>query len=142
MVWNTLPGKTFTSCFRKCRISEEAAASAIADNHDLLDLEEDDEDAVKTSETDLQFLKTNFERQVDGYLTIDDYINNDRKLCTNLSTISNKDIICKVFNHPVEVSSDEEDDDAGVVEIRKPLMEEVKSVVEMLEKFSLYSDFG
>ena len=87
-------------------------------------------------------MKTNFERQVDGYLTIDDYINNDRKLCTNLSTISNKDIICEVFNHPVEVSSDEEDDDAGVVEIRKPLMEEVKSVVEMLEKFSLYSDFG
>ena len=87
-------------------------------------------------------MKTNFERQVDGYLTIDDYINNDRKLCTNLSTISNKDIICEVFNHPVEVSSDEEDDGAGVVEIRKPLMEEVKSVVEMLEKFSLYSDFG
>ena len=29
-----------------------------------------------------------------------------------------------------------------VVEMRKPLMEEVKSAIEMLEKFSPYSDFG
>ena len=26
--------------------------------------------------------------------------------------------------------------------MRKPLMEEVKSAIEMLEKFSMYSDFG
>ena len=56
---------------------------------------------------------------------------------------SDKDIIREVFNHPVEESSDmKDDDDAGVVEMRKPLMGEVKSAIEMLEKFSLYSDFG
>ena len=30
--WNTLPDKTFTNCFRKCRISEGAATSDIADD--------------------------------------------------------------------------------------------------------------
>ena len=30
--WNKLPDKIFTNCFRKCGISEETAASAIADD--------------------------------------------------------------------------------------------------------------
>ena len=47
--WNTLPDKIFTNCFRKCGISEEAAASAIADDGNPF---EDDEDAIKTLETD------------------------------------------------------------------------------------------
>ena len=98
-------------------------------------------------ETDLQFLKTNSKSQVDGDLTVNDYIDFDRELCTNQSTFSDKDIIREVLNHPVEESSDEEDDDDDdddddVVEMRKPLMEEVKSAIEMLEKFSPYSDFG
>ena len=92
-------------------------------------------------EIDLQSLKNNFESQ-DGDLTVDDYIDFDRHLCTNQSTISDKDIIREVLNHPVEESSDEEDDDAGVIEMRKSLIEEVKSAIEILEKFSLYSDFG
>ena len=67
--WNTPPDKNFN----KCRITEEAAASAIADDENpFAGLEEYDEDAIKTLETDLQFLKTNFESQVDGDLTIDD----------------------------------------------------------------------
>ena len=89
-------------------------------------------------ETDLQFLKTNFESQVDGDLTVDDY----PELCTNQSTISDKDIIRDVLNHPVKQSSDKEDDAAEVVEMRKPFMGKVKNALEMLEKFSLYSDFG
>ena len=118
--WNILPNKTFTNCFHKSGISEEAAASAIADNDNpFAGLEEDDEDIIKTLATDLQFLKTNFESQVDGDLTTDDYIDFDRELCTNQSTISDYDIIRKILNHPVEESSDKEDDDAGVVEMRK-----------------------
>ena len=81
---------------------------------------------------------------VDGDLTIDDYIVFDWELCTNQSTIFDKDIIPEVLDHPMEQSSNkkDDDDDAGVVEMRKPLMEKVKSAIGMLEKFSLYSDFG
>ena len=94
-------------------------------------------------ETDLQLLKTNFKSQVDEELKIDDYIDFDQQLWTNQSTIFDKDIICKVLNHLVEESSDEGDDgDAGVAEMTKWLTEEVKSAIGMLEKFSLYSDFG
>ena len=60
-------------------------------------------------------MKTNFESQVDGDLTIDDNID------FNQSTISDKDIIRGVLNHPVKESSDkEDDDDPGVVEMKKP----------------------
>ena len=48
---------------------------------------------IKTLETDLQLLKTNFESQVDGDLTIDDYIDFDQELCANQSTISEKNMI-------------------------------------------------
>ena len=110
----------------------------------LVVLEKDDEDVTEALEIDLQFLKTNFKSEVDGDLTTDDCIDFDQELCTNQSTISEKDIICKVLNDPVEENSGEEDDDddASVVEMRKLSMEEVKSAIEMLEKFSLYSDLG
>ena len=79
---------------------------------------------------------------VDGDLTIGDYIDFDWELCTNQSTISDKDIIPEVLDHPMEQSSNKkDDDDAGVVEMRKPLMEKVKSAIGMLEN-NLYSDFG
>ena len=104
-------------------------------------LEENNEDAIKTLEIDLQFSKTNFESNVDGDSTIDYYIDFHQELCTNQKTIFDKDIICKVLNHPIQESPEEEedddDDDDGVAEMRKPLME-----VEMLEKFILYSDFS
>ena len=91
--------------------------------------------AIKTLKTDLQFLKTNFESQVDRDLTTDDYIDFDQELWTNQSTISDKGIIHEVRNHPVEESSPEEDDDdddeTDDVEMRKLLMEKVKSAIEM-----------
>ena len=44
----TLPDKTFANCFRKCGVSEEAAASAIVDGgNPFTGLEEDEEDVVK-----------------------------------------------------------------------------------------------
>ena len=96
--------------------------------------------AIKTLKTDLQFLKTNFESQVDRDLTTDDYIDFDQELCPNQSTISDKDIIHEVRNHPVEESSPEEDDDddddddddeTDDVEMKKLLMEKVRSAIEM-----------
>ena len=61
---------------------------------------------------------------------------------TNESTISDKNTIREVLNHPEESSDEEDDDDGGAVEMRKLLMEGVKSAIEVLEKFRLYSDFG
>ena len=88
--WNTLPDKTFTNCFHKFGILEEAAASANSDDDSpFAGLEEGDEDAIKILEIDLQFLKTNFDSQVDEDLTIDHF---DRGFCTNQSTSFGKGI--------------------------------------------------
>ena len=51
---------------------EDMASATADDNNPFAGLEEDNEDAIQTLETDLQFLKTNSETQVDGDLTIDD----------------------------------------------------------------------
>lgn len=49
-------------------------ASAIPDDgNPFAGLEKDNEDVMKTLETDLQFLKSKFESQVDGDLKICDY---------------------------------------------------------------------
>ena len=49
-------------------------ASAIPDDDNpFAGLEKDNEDLMKTLETDLQFLKSKFESQVDGDLKICDY---------------------------------------------------------------------
>ena len=49
-------------------------ASAIpGDDNPFAGLEKDNEDVMKTLETDLQFLKSKFESQVDGDLKICDY---------------------------------------------------------------------
>lgn len=49
-------------------------ASAIPDDDNpFAGLEKDNEDVMKTLETDLQFLKSKFESQVDGDLKICDY---------------------------------------------------------------------
>ena len=43
------------------------------DDNPFAGLEKDNEDVMKTLETDLQFLKSKFESQVDGDLKICDY---------------------------------------------------------------------
>lgn len=49
-------------------------ASAIPDDDNpFAGLEKDNEDVMKTLETDLQFLKSKFESQVDGDVKICDY---------------------------------------------------------------------
>lgn len=49
-------------------------ASAIPDDDNpFAGLEKDNEDVMKTLETDVQFLKSKFESQVDGDLKICDY---------------------------------------------------------------------
>ena len=74
-----LPDKTFANCFRKCGVSEEAAASVIADGgNPFAGLEEDEEDLVKNLATNLDSFRMNYSDQVDTYLVIDEYIDFDR----------------------------------------------------------------
>ena len=74
-----LPDKTFANCFRKCGVSEEAAASAIVDRgNPFTGLEEDEEDVVKNLATNLDSFRMNYSDQVETYLAIDEYIDFDR----------------------------------------------------------------
>ena len=142
--WMTFPDETFTNVFRKCKVSEEVAASAIADDDNpFARLEEYEEDAVNTLATDLNFLTTNCSDKVDTDLSIDEYIDFDRELSTNQSILTDKDIIHEVLGNSTDVSSDEDDMKGIEVEfIRKPLIEEATRAMEMLNEFSLYSEFG
>ena len=84
------------------------------------ELKEDQEDAVKTLVTDLNFLRTNFCEQVDIDLVIDEQIDFDHELSTNQSILIDKDIIHKVLRNSVDGSSDEDGMELSEVEsIRK-----------------------
>ena len=110
--WMTLPDKTFTI-------------------------------TVKTLATDLNFLRTKYSDQVDTNFAIDEYIDFDHELSTNHIVLTDKNIIHKVLRNFADVSSDEDDMDVSEVEsITKPLIEEVKRAIEILEEFSFYSEFG
>ena len=117
---------------------EVAAASAIADKD-----KEDKEDAVKTLTTDLNFLRANYSEQVDTNFAIDEYIESDRELSSNQSILTDKDIIQEVLSNSADANSDKDDMEVSEVEsVRKLLIKEVRRVIEMLEKFSVYSEFG
>ena len=61
----------------------------------------------------------------------------------NQSILISKDIIHKVLRNSADVNSDEYDMEVSEAEsVRKPLIEEVIRVTEMLEEFSLYLEFG
>ena len=106
-IWMTLADKTFTNCFRKCGVSKQAAASAIADGgNPYVGLEEDKENVVKTLAIDLNFLRTNCSDQVDTDLATDEYIDFDRELLTKQSILIDKDIIHEVVGNSADVTSD------------------------------------
>lgn len=106
-IWMTLADKTFTNCFRKCGVSKQAAASAIADGgNPYVGLEEDKENEVKTLAIDLNFLRTNCSDQVDTDLATDEYIDFDRELLPKQSILIDKDIIHEVVGNSAGVTSD------------------------------------
>ena len=64
-------------------------------------------------------------------------------MLANQSILISKDIIHKVLGNSADVNSDEYDMEVSEAEsVRKPLIEEVIRVTEMLEEFSLYLEFG
>ena len=61
----------------------------------------------------------------------------------NQSILIGKDIIHEVLGNSTDVNSDESDMEVSEAEsVRKPLIEEVRRVTDMLEEFSLYLEFG
>ena len=73
----------------------------------------------------------------------DEYVDFDRELSTTQRILTEKNIIHEVLGNSAEVSSDEDDMKVSEAEsIRKPLIEEVRTVTEILDKFNLYSKFG
>ena len=71
-----------------------------------------------------------------------EYIDFDRELSTKQSILTDKYIIQEVLGNSADITSDEDDMKVRELEsIRKPLIEEVRTDIEMLEKRSLYSKF-
>ena len=61
----------------------------------------------------------------------------------NQSILIGKDIIHEVLGNSADVNSDEDNMEVSEAEsVRKPLIEEVRRVTEMLEEFNLYLEFG
>ena len=121
-------------------VSEEAAASAITDDDNpFAELEEDEEEPVKTLAANLNLLRTNYSDQVNTDFAVDEYIDFDRELSTKQNILTDKDIIYKVLGNSVDVSSDDDDMEMSEVEsIRKSLIEEVRRAIEMLEISPLF----
>ena len=72
-----------------------------------------------------------------------EYIDFDRELSTKQIILTDKYIIQEVLGNSADISSDEDDMKVKEVEsIRKPLIEKVRTDIEILEKISLYSKFG
>ena len=64
-------------------------------------------------------------------------------MLANQSILIGKDIIHEVPGNSTDVNSDESDMEVSEAEsVRKPLIEEVRRVTDMLEEFSLYLEFG
>ena len=91
--------------------------------------------------TNLNFLRTNYSDQFDTDLAIDEYIDFDCELSTNQSILIDNHIH-EVLGNSADVSSDEDGMEVSEVEsMRKPLIKEVRRAIEMLKKFSFYSEF-
>ena len=140
--WDNISNQTFTNCFRKSGISEKDAEKAMNDEEDpFKGLEDDDaeEDPVQTLGADLSILKERFAVQIDGDISLDEYVDFDIEVSTSHSKLTNAEIIAEV------TGTQEDDEGSDNVEgepIIKPGIEEVQKAIGILEDFSLYSKFG
>ena len=125
--WDSIPDQTFTDRFRKAGISKKAAEIAINDDDDPfsgLDIEE--------------HLMENFE----------EFVDTDLDVCIN-NKLSDEDILGEISGYQ-EKSDGEIDandvDDANDVEdandeIVKPSWNETRDAINILEDYSLFSNF-
>ena len=139
--WNAVSNTTFTNCFKKAGISEEAAESALNDEDDpCAGLEE--EDSLKTLESDLVYLKEKFGEQIDTDITLDEYIDFDHDVSTTHGKLSDREILAEIIGRQEEDSDEDEDENDDGEPIVKPGIEQAREAIRILEDFSLFSQFG
>ena len=143
--WDAISNQTFTSCFRKSKISKKDSEKAMNDEQDpFKGLEDNDveEDPVQTLGADLSILKERFADQIDADISPDEYIDFNIKVSTSHGKLTNAEIIAEVTGTQEENSDNEESDNVEGVSIIKPGIKEVQKAIGILEDFSLYSKFG
>ena len=87
---------------------------------------------------DLNFLRTNNSDQIDIDLAIDEYIDFDRELLTNQSTL-----IHEVPGNSSDISSNKDDMQVSKVEsIKKLLIEEVRRAIEIKRNIAFIQILG
>ena len=97
-VWDAISNQTFTICFRKSGILDKDAEKAMNDEKDpYKGLEDDDveEDPVQTLDADLSILKERFADQIDGDISLDEYVDFDIEVSTSHSKLTNAEIIAE-----------------------------------------------
>lgn len=140
--WDSIPNQTFTNCFKKARMSTEAAERVLNDQDDPfagLDIEEN---IVKELETDLEKLKENF--AIDYRLSADQLVDLDAQTSISGSR-SDADILAEVSGSNVittDEESDTEEPNESDIPLRKPSTNDVVAALNTLEELSVFMKFG
>ena len=96
--WDAISNQTFTNSFRKSGISKKDAVKVMNDEEDhFKGLGEDvvEEDPVQTLGADLSILKERFADQIDGDISLDEYVDFDIEVSTSHSKLTNAEIIAE-----------------------------------------------
>ena len=142
--WGAISNQTFTNCFRKSGIWEDAEKAMNDDKDPFKELEDDDleEGPVQALGVDLSILKERFADQIDADISLDDYVNFDIEVSISHGELTNAEIIAEVTKTQEDNSEDEEGDNVEGEPIIKPGIEETQKAIRILEDFSLWSKFG
>ncbi|XP_065658063.1 tigger transposable element-derived protein 4-like [Hydra vulgaris] len=126
-------------CFKG--ISLEAVEKHVNDENDPFCGLDVDETVMENLRDDLELLKTKF--NADFNLTADELVDIDLDACI-ADKLSDEDIIAEVSEHDA-IETEEESDDkcVGISDnATKPSLNEAMHAVNVLENYSLYSNFG
>ena len=141
-VRNAVSNKTFTNCFKKAGISEKEVEKVLNDEDDpFAGLDEIERDTVQTLEANLAVLKEKFGDQIDADITSDDYIDFDIKVITSHGKLTNQEILAEIKDD-VNKESDGEEDPNDFKPINKPVIEDAREALQVIEDFRLFSKFG
>ena len=133
--------QTFTNCFRKPGILEDAekAMNKREDPFKRLEVEEGDieGDPVQVLGADLSILKERFTNQIDPDVSLDEYVDFDIEVSTSHGKLTNAEIIAEITGTQEDNSNDEESDNLEGEPIIKLGIEEVQRAIGILGDFSL-----
>ena len=140
---NAVSNKTVTNCLKKADISEKEVEKLLNEENDLfVDWDEIEKDTAQTLEANLAVLKEKFGDQIDADITSDDYIDFDIKVITSHGKLTNQEILAEINDDVNEESDGEEEDPNDFEPINKPVIEDAREALQVLEDFRLFSKFG